>query len=152
MDVLFGTMILLSVAAVAAVIVWPFFTARSSAQSAHANHRTAALLRQRADLLAGRNSLYRALQDLDFDHETNKISDEDYAIQRRRVVARAVAILQQLDAMPSLPEDDPIEAAVRAYRGGASTPTQAAGRFCPRCGAAVSRTDKFCGACGAPLD
>jgi len=143
---------LLATAAVVAVIVWPFFTGRSTPQSARANHRTATLLRQRADLLAGRNSLYRALQDLDFDRETNKISDEDYAAQRRRLVARGVAILQQLDAMPPLPEDDSIEAAVRAFRGGASTPTQAAGRLCPRCGAAASRADRFCGACGAPLD
>ncbi len=153
MNLLFGIMVFLAVAAVMAAIIWPFFAARRSQQAGRTDSRAAALLRQRADLLAARNSLYRALQELDFDRETNKVSDEDYAVQRYRLVAQGVATLQRLDALPALPDDDPIEAAVRAFRGGetAAAPSKSAGRFCARCGAAAAAADKFCGACGARL-
>jgi len=77
----------------------------------------------RADqLVAERESLLAALRDLDFDHATGKISDEDYTPQRAQLVAQGVAILKQLDALgPALPEhaasaEDEIERAVAARR------------------------------------
>ena len=77
----------------------------------------------RADqLVAERESLLAALRDLDFDHATGKISDEDYTPQRAQFVAQGVAILKHLDALgPALPEhavsaEDEIERAVAARR------------------------------------
>jgi hypothetical protein len=157
MDAASTVLTLAAVTGVVAAVVWPFFAARRDRQAGRADHRTVTRLRQRADLLAARNSIYHALQELDFDRETNKVSDEDYAAERYRLVAQGVAVLQRLDALPvpaAAPESDPIEAAVMAYRGGASAPapSQAAGQFCPTCGAAAAAKDKFCGACGARLD
>jgi hypothetical protein len=78
------------------------------------------VLRRRADLLAERNRIYTAIGDLDFDYQTNKVSDEDYAAQRRQLVTQGVELLQHIDALPA-PGDkiqaDPIEAALAALRG-----------------------------------
>ncbi len=73
-------------------------------------------------LAAERETLLAALRDLDFDHATGKISDEDYTPQRARLVAQGVAVLRQLDAVgPAMPEhalsaEDAIERAVAARR------------------------------------
>ncbi len=76
-------------------------------------------LRRRADLLAERNRIYAALRDLDFDYQTGKVADEDYAAQRRPLVTQGVEVLQQIDHLPALeesPQADPIEAAVLSAR------------------------------------
>jgi len=110
-----GALALVALGVVILVVTWPFIAARRPAISIH--HAASADLRRRSDLLAARNRLYRTLQELDFDHETGKIADADYAAARHRLVAQGVSLLQQLDALPAPPEDDPIEAAVGALRG-----------------------------------
>src|SRR5574341_249333 len=73
-------------------------------------------------LAAERETVLAAMRDLDFDHATGKISDEDYTPQRARLVAQGVAVLKQLDALsPAMPEralsaEEAIERAVAARR------------------------------------
>src|SRR3990172_11690320 len=50
-------------------------------------------------LLAERDNLLTALRDLDFDHATGKIADEDYTPQRAQLVARGVSVLKELEAL-----------------------------------------------------
>lgn len=151
---------------VVAFIARPFLSAGDDEQDRRADRRAMPVLRERADLLAERNRVYSTLRDLDFDYQTHKVSDEDYAAQRRALVVEGVEILQELDALPALdetPEDDPIEAAVLAMRSGDAPPAPAqaaapsvkrgakAGSFCPNCGKKVKPKDMFCGSCGARL-
>jgi len=122
-------------------------------------------------LLSQRDSLLNALRDLDFDHATGKITDEDYAPQRAQLVAQGVAALKQLDALglneragsettddeieravaarrrPAAGVDDEIEARVAAHRKAGA----AAGASCPDCGAPTLAGDRFCPKCGATL-
>jgi hypothetical protein len=158
MEIFTGLLSLIVVLMVAAYIVQPFFSNRRGDGRSRAGHRPASVLRRRADLLARRNEIYRAIRELDFDYQTNKVSDEDYDGQRHALVAQGVEVLQQLDALPVLdesPDADPIEAAVAALRVGAAAPGAAveAGQagFCGQCGAPVYAGDRFCGACGAAL-
>ena len=128
-------------------------------------------------LAAQRDMLLNALRDLDFDHATGKIADEDYAPQRARLAAEGAAVLKQLDTLRVTPRaedkagpavharrqapanvDDPVEAAVAARRRSpvvesivchhCSASAQTADKFCPRCGAAAQAVSAACPECG----
>lgn len=163
MDPLTTLFALVVVLLTVAIVVQPLIIGSSSEDGTGVG-RQAAALRERADLLAERNRLYAAIRDLDFDYTTNKISDEDYVYQRYTLVAQGVDVLQQLDLLPAADgSTDAIEVAVAALgtNGTSQSATQPAqrrvpagvpaARFCPQCGGAVARSDKFCGSCGERL-
>lgn len=52
---------------------------------------------QRIDLEAARDAKYREIRDAELDHETGKLSDEDYAAIDSTLRAEAVELLHQLD-------------------------------------------------------
>jgi hypothetical protein len=110
---------------------------------------------RRADQLAAeRDGILAALRDLDFDHATGKITDDDYAMQRAPWVASGAEVLKQLEALDMTPDDEAIERAIAARRKAASN-GQAAGAMvaltCSECGAAARADDRFCAGCGAAL-
>ncbi len=83
---------------------------------------------EREQLEIERDIIYDAIRELDFDHQTGKIDDEDYRLQRERWVERGIAVLKALDALegkaPPLTEEETdalIEAAVAARRRAGST-------------------------------
>lgn len=160
--------ILLGIALLAAVVLYlthPFWGADDQARRQRQTQRDL-LLEQKEALLA-------QIRTLDFDHETGKLPPEYHAVQRAELMAEATAVLQQLDALsgrrPVVDDaieaavararrrqpvaDDAIEAAVASARR-RRVPVAANGhaaRFCPQCGTAVAKGDKFCAACGHHL-
>jgi len=70
-------------------------------------------------LEAERESLYTQIKELDMDHATGKVNDEDFASQRAVLVAQAAEVLKQIDglatATPVSPEDE-AEALIAARR------------------------------------
>ena len=114
-----------------------------------------------SSLLAERERLLNALQELDFDFQLGKIPEEDYPEQRADLVRRGAEILQKLDLLgASRPRvqratgedgglsDDEIESMLAARRK--ARKTRSAG-FCPRCGKPILITDQFCPNCGKAL-
>jgi hypothetical protein len=88
---------------------------------------------------AERESLYRAIDALDEDLETGKLTPEDHASMRASLRARAVASL----------------ASERNRAREASSPEPApapAPAACAGCGAALRPGDRFCSQCGAQRD
>lgn len=81
-----------------------------------------------------REAVYAALRDLEHDHETGKVSDEDHVSMRAELRARAAALLRT-------------ERAGAAAAAGAA-PAAAAESGCPTCGAALRPVDRFCAQCG----
>jgi hypothetical protein len=79
-----------------------------------------------------REAVYRAIEALDEDFETGKISPDDHARMRAELRAQAVALLQS--------------------ERSAAAPKTVAAPVCPGCGAAVRVADRFCSQCGAPLE
>jgi hypothetical protein len=87
---------------------------------------------ERSALLAERDRVLNALQDLDFDNTLGKIPQEDYPIQRQRLLARGAEVLRKLDALAQTSEpaetipgeapamEDRLEAAVAARRADAA--------------------------------
>lgn len=126
-------------------------------------------------LLAERDRVINALQELDFDFKLGKVPEDGYPAQRAELLQRGAYILRELDrlvpqaanggdaselieqavaagqgavaASGDLP-DERIESLLAARR--AARPDKSAG-FCPHCGKPVLRNDRFCPNCGKSL-
>lgn len=123
---------------------------------------------QRSTLMAERDRLIGALQELDFDHTLGKIPAEDYPLMRAELLQHAADVLRQLDglgqqagdARPSAAEER-VEAAVAARRADAAVgqkPASAAVEdddieelIAARRAARKEKTAGFCSKCGKPL-
>lgn len=130
---------------------------------------------KRSTLLAERDRVLTALQELDFDQALGKIPAEDYPEQRTALLTSGASVLRQLDEIEpangngSSPEDR-IESAVAQRRGeirrAASNGNddfemaiatrrrerqEKTAGFCPKCGKSVQSSDIFCAHCGTTL-
>lgn len=86
-----------------------------------------------------------ALRDIEFDRETGKLSDEDYADLKARYTAEGVAALRaarpaSADAVSVL-----VRSRVSAQQRGQAPPD------CPRCGPRLESGAEFCSHCGDRL-
>ncbi len=132
-----------------------------------------------SSLMAERDRVINALQELDFDFKLGKIPQEDYPVQRAELLQMGTGILKKLDNLtsPASPNpgdgtaEDRLEEAAAARQADAPTKsnpvtddeiesmlaarrsarkTKSAG-FCPRCGKPVLTSDLFCPNCGKAL-
>ena len=153
-----------------------FYVSRPLAQSRRASQAAGAVDTQ--SLEAQRESLYTQIKELDLDHATGKVNDEDYTRQRADLVAQAAAVLKQLDGVAPQPAlaapaaQDNLEALIAARRKTPSTPVPkaidtdveaaiaarrktaaptASALTCPECGKLISADDAFCAKCGTAL-
>jgi hypothetical protein len=81
-----------------------------------------------------------ALREIEFDRATGKLSDVDYAALRERYTAQA---LESMRRAPAVVADDPVEAAIRAYR--------VTRRECLTCGPRPEPDATYCSECGSYL-
>ena len=129
-------------------------------------------------LLAERDRILNAVQELDFDHALGKIPDEEYPAQRANLMRTGAEVLRQIDEFEGqfviidAEADDRIEAEITARkvarlpidpddelealianrrRTQKETDQPKTGGFCPQCGNCVQETDRFCPKCGKPL-
>ena len=83
--------------AAVAFVAAPFFfgTGRPTRAAGDDGHASVDL----QDLLSEKETVYAAIQELDFDWKSGKFSAEDYQASRHRQEERAAALLQQIDVM-----------------------------------------------------
>ena len=131
-------------------------------------------------LMAERDRVINALQELDFDFKLGKIPDEDYPAQRAELLQRGADVLKKLDALKAASSSGPdaesrLEKAVAARRADAAAEAanpepisddeiesmlaarrkargEKSSGFCPRCGKPVLVNDKFCPNCGKAIN
>lgn len=109
-------------------------------------------------LLAERDRVLAALQELDFDYTLGKIPAEEYPVQREALVQRGAQILRMLDersdrkaaaqAQAPASTDDELERLIARRRAERREKT---GVLCPQCGKPVLHSDRFCPQCGHAL-
>jgi rubrerythrin len=132
-----------------------------------------------SSLMAERDRLITALQELDFDHTLGKIPSEDYPSMRAELLKHAADVLRRLDeAQPQKiamsDAEGRVEAAIAARRADAAAQgvpvslltddeieehiaarraarKEKSGGFCSSCGRPVLRSDRFCPSCGKPV-
>ena len=83
----------------------------------------------------GRQAVYQAIEALDDDLETGKLTQEDHQRMRGELRARAVALLRE-----------------EREAQGAAAPLPEARPACSGCGATPGPADRFCSQCGASLE
>jgi NADH pyrophosphatase NudC (nudix superfamily) len=160
-------LVLAVLVAVALFVAQPYMERRGRRLTAEAQEVSA--------LLAERDRVVNALQELDFDYNLNKIPAEDYPVQRAMLLQKGADVLKKLDAISTVesaspaedrveqavaarradlatgavaPDDDDIEAMIASRRSGRKDKS---GGFCPRCGKPVTAVDRFCPSCGKSL-
>ena len=117
------------------------------------------------NLLSAREATYSAIKDLETDHVMGKLSDTDYVTLRAKYEGKALAILQQLDAVqptvlqtphaveptgtPLAPPRHPMAVGQFAHSHPEWGPRE--GQVCAQCGAPIVTGAKFCHGCGASL-
>ena len=79
---------------VAVLVLWPLLRSRGSAPATPRKGDET-----RLELGEERTAVYRALRELDFDHEAGHLADDDYRALRATYEARAAAALRALDAL-----------------------------------------------------
>jgi hypothetical protein len=120
-------------------------------------------------LLAERERLLTALQELEFDQSLGKIPAEDYPLQRSDLIHKGADVLRKLDSLSSSASylmggninqpdmkpnvnntfsDEELENLLSRRR--AVQKEKTAG-FCPKCGKPVLQSDVFCPSCGNTL-
>lgn len=130
-------------------------------------------------LMAERDRVINALQELDFDFNLGKIPSEDYPVQRAGLLQKGADILRKIDSFApqrasTQDEEERLEKAIAARRADAAgTATLKAevsdedvesmissrrknrkgkaGGFCPKCGKSIQAADRFCPSCGKSL-
>lgn len=146
------------VAVVVALVVRPLVEARSERQTLLDDGGE-----ELENLLFERESLLAALRDIRFDHEMDKLSEDDFSTLDARYRARAVDVLKQLDAMGAGTEDGIddedaldawIEAEVQSRRArhyDDEDGREPASAYCSNCGESLRANDRFCSQCGTPV-
>ena len=96
-------------------------------------------------LLAERDRLLNALQELDFDYALGKIPEDDYPLQRQALLKQGADVLRQLDTYQSkAPADDAesrLEAAIAAHRSDTSRTTGNGSRALAAPGVVIADAD-----------
>lgn len=94
-----------------------------------------------------KETLYTAIRDLDFDHQTGKVDAEDHAVLRRQMEAEAADVLRQLDLADPLADLDLVaEQHILAYRQ--KEAAVASEDTCPACGTGLTADPAYCPICG----
>jgi tetratricopeptide (TPR) repeat protein len=83
----------------AAVVLWPLVRGRGDAAAVAPR----AGAERRLELIEERDTVYRALRELEFDHEAGHLADDDYQALRDTYEGRAAAALRALDALGAPP-------------------------------------------------
>ncbi len=96
MDILVPIIVILLLGAVAVFVTAPLRSGAAARELERDEGR-------RADLEAARDAKYREIRDLEMDHRTGKLSDEDWRALDRDLRAEAVDILHELDQLGDPP-------------------------------------------------
>lgn len=120
---------------------------------------------QISSLLAEKERLLNAIQELEFDHQTGKIPDELFPEQRMELLQNAASVLQKLSDLgidtagvhpdtnsttksKTVTEYDDLEELIARRRTSRKEKTTG---FCPKCGKIINENDRFCPKCGTTI-
>jgi hypothetical protein len=109
--------------------------------------------RTRAALERDRALALRAIKELEFDHAMKKVADGDFEEMRRRLRARAVRLIRQLEGTSSyrVSIEQDLEKILASEVPDMGAASSLARRVCGQCRAGNEPDARFCKMCGHPL-
>jgi ribosomal protein L40E len=139
-------------------IAYPLFKQRSPSVDSVEDDKS-------QELHSQRDTTYSMLKELEFDLQSDILTEEDYQDLEARYKGKAVSILRDLDNLKKGAElEEEIEKQVLKLRRGKSADTgeklekeiqeqrRGKGQFCSQCGAKRAVDDRFCSQCGTSLN
>jgi len=135
-----------------AVVAWPLLDSARTPAVADGE-----LSPELEELAGQRDAAYRAIKELEFEHQLGNLSQQDYQTLRERYRTDAAVILRRLErARRPEKETAAVARAVSPTAARARPASEAApatdGRSCPACGKSGPADDRFCRHCGAALE
>lgn len=147
-----------------AFIIRPFVNSKTWKTSKKENPEQVNNDHAYSSLLAEKERILSAIEELDFDNKLNKVPEDLYPVQRTEFMNRAAEVLKALDEMgvaqpipvgmktgkprPGNGEYDEVEALIAKRRGEVNAKSKS---FCPHCGKPAQASDRFCPKCGKPV-
>ena len=122
-------------------ICWPLFRGDKSLESSVLEETEWDLLIRKKEVVLGN------IQDLDFEHQCGKLSDEDYNKLRTELAGEAAGVIEAIDEIESAQDLDALirrETSARKSRVSKS-------HICPQCGHGNPKKNQFCADCGGKL-
>ena len=117
-------------------------------------------------LLAEQDRILDSIQEIEVDHQLGKVAALLFQERRAALMNQGAAVLKQLDDLQASVALDPADQVTAAQVGFTNIPDDAieqmiatrrraqrerSGGFCPQCGHAIQRTDRFCSHCGGQI-
>ncbi|MBE0696357.1 MAG: hypothetical protein IH586_05490, partial [Anaerolineaceae bacterium] len=99
MELIGSLLLILAVALVVAIFIFQPFLRRQASALQNGNSIEKKLDHQRSALLADRDQVLTALQELDFDNALGKVPEENYREQRALLLKKGAEALRRLDEM-----------------------------------------------------
>ncbi|MBW3534679.1 MAG: c-type cytochrome biogenesis protein CcmI [Gemmatimonadetes bacterium] len=124
--------------AVVLFLLHPMITGESAPMEGEEDEMTEAESRRRVKL--------RALRDVEYDHATGKLDDDDYESLKRELSAEALAALEAEKAERADRDPASLEDEIARVREGLRS-----GLTCARCGHLNAADSRFCAHCGTRL-
>ncbi|MBA4419578.1 MAG: hypothetical protein C0391_00325 [Anaerolinea sp.] len=157
-----SVLLILTVALLATAFIFrPFISRKNWKTSKNENPEHVNKDHDYSSLLAEKERILSAIEELDFDNKLNKVPEDLYPIQRAEFMNRAAEVLKALDEMgvgrdetvgmtaskysPDNGEYDEVEALIAKRRGEVKVKGKS---FCPHCGQPAQASDRFCPKCG----
>ena len=111
------------------------------------------------ELIVRKDAVLLSIKELEFDHRTGKLSQEDFDLFNHRLRQQAVGLLRQIERRsPDLAQlDAQVEEEIAAMRTTVSVAedvdaaSSSEASQCPKCNNPITSTDNFCAKCGANL-
>ena len=108
---------------------------------------------QLSTLLAERDRILGAVEEIEADYEMEKIPADEYPRSRSALLHSGAEILKQIDELTLKDKADGMDDLEKMIetRREAKKVKNAAG-YCSRCGNALQENDRFCSGCGKEID
>lgn len=129
----------------ACLVIWPLVFPDRAAGDGHDRQSLV------DELAEEKEKLLVALKEIEFDHRTSKLSDEDFHKLDSDYRARALDCLRRIEELGLVSDADPLAAVEADVRRALRGPTASGPRSCLGCGERLASASRFCSNCGQPV-